>query len=51
MQARLSIDQGGVDLGLKDVAARSDGVKLENGRFYRDLENKLPPRGLAASAE
>jgi len=31
----------GMDLGLKDVAATSDGEKLENARFYRDLENKL----------
>jgi IS605 OrfB family transposase len=31
----------GIDLGLKDVAACSDGVTLENGRFYRDLEAKL----------
>lgn len=31
----------GIDLGLKDVATCSDGVKLENGRFYRDLEDKL----------
>ena len=31
----------GIDLGLKDVATCSDGVKLENGRFYRDMEDKL----------
>ena len=31
----------GIDLGLKDVATCSDGVTLENGRFYRDLEDKL----------
>ncbi|MFD1693426.1 RNA-guided endonuclease InsQ/TnpB family protein [Azotobacter chroococcum] len=31
----------GIDLGLKDVATCSDGTKLENGRFYRDLEAKL----------
>lgn len=31
----------GVDLGLKDVAACSDGQKLENGHFYRNLEGKL----------
>jgi len=31
----------GIDLGLKDVATCSDGVKLENGRFYRGLEDKL----------
>ncbi|WP_232090491.1 RNA-guided endonuclease InsQ/TnpB family protein [Billgrantia diversa] len=33
--------QVGIDLGLKDVATCSDGVKLENGRFYRDLADKL----------
>ncbi len=31
----------GIDLGLKDVAICSNGEKLENGRFYRSLENKL----------
>lgn len=31
----------GIDLGLKDVATCSDGAKMENGRFYRDLEDKL----------
>lgn len=31
----------GVDLGLKDVATCSDGTRLENARFYRDLEAKL----------
>src|SRR5699024_7095464 len=31
----------GIDLGLKDVATCSDGQKLVNGRFYRDMENKL----------
>ena len=31
----------GIDLGLKDVATCSDGVKLENGRFYRQMEDKL----------
>jgi putative transposase len=31
----------GIDLGLKDVATCSDGTRLENGRFYRDLEPKL----------
>ena len=38
-----SLGQGavGIDLGLKDVATCSDGTKLENGRFYRDLEAKL----------
>ncbi|TKD34425.1 RNA-guided endonuclease InsQ/TnpB family protein [Azotobacter chroococcum] len=38
-----SLGQGavGTDLGLKDVATCSDGTKLENGRFYRDLEAKL----------
>ncbi len=38
-----SVGQGavGIDLGLKDVATCSDGVKLESGRFYRGLEDKL----------
>lgn len=31
----------GIDLGLKTTATCSDGAKLESGRFYRDLENKL----------
>lgn len=31
----------GLDLGLKDVATCSDGSRLENGRFYRDLEPAL----------
>lgn len=31
----------GIDLGLKDVAACSDGEMLENSRFYRDQEDKL----------
>ena len=31
----------GIDLGLKDVATCSDGVKLENSRFYRRMEDKL----------
>ncbi|TWH76710.1 IS605 OrfB family transposase [Azomonas agilis] len=34
-------DKIGIDLGLKDIATCSDGVKLEAGRFYRDLEPKL----------
>ena len=31
----------GVDLGLKDVATCSDGMKLINRRFYRDMEDNL----------
>lgn len=31
----------GIDLGLKDVATCSNGERLENGRFYHDLEAKL----------
>ena len=31
----------GVDLGLKDFLATSDGVKVEAQRFYRDMEAKL----------
>ena len=34
-------DSIGIDLGLKDTATCSDGIKLEAGRFYRDLEPKL----------
>lgn len=33
--------QVGIDLGLKDTAVCSDGTRLEAGRFYRDLEEKL----------
>jgi putative transposase len=31
----------GLDLGLTDTAATSDGEKLEAGRFYRDIEQKI----------
>lgn len=31
----------GIDLGLKDTAATSDGEKLEAGQFYRGLEQKI----------
>jgi putative transposase len=31
----------GIDLGLKDTVATSDGQKLEAGHFYRDLECKI----------
>jgi transposase len=34
-------DKIGIDLGLKDTATCSDGTKLEAGRFYRDMEDKL----------
>jgi IS605 OrfB family transposase len=34
-------DEIGVDLGLKDTATCSDGDKLEAGRFYHNLEDKL----------
>jgi IS605 OrfB family transposase len=34
-------DAIGIDLGLKTTATCSDGVKLESGRFYRDLEKSL----------
>lgn len=36
----------GLDLGLKDTVATSDGEKLEAGRFYRDIEQKIA-RGTA----
>ncbi|KEX94905.1 transposase, partial [Pseudomonas putida] len=43
LETQLSTGQGavGIDLGLKDVATCSDGQRLENGRFYHDLEPKL----------
>jgi putative transposase len=31
----------GLDLGLKDTVATSDGEKLEAGRFYRNIEQKI----------
>jgi len=31
----------GIDLGLKDFAALSDGTTLENPRWFRSLENRL----------
>ena len=31
----------GIDLGLKDIAATSDGDKLQAGRFYRNIEQKI----------
>jgi IS605 OrfB family transposase len=34
-------DEAGLDLGLKDTVATSDGEKLEAGRFYRDIERKI----------
>ena len=34
-------DSIGIDLGLTDTATCSDGTKLEAGRFYRGLEEKL----------
>ena len=38
---RQQCDAVGIDLGLSDVATCSDGTRLENGRFYRDLEPAL----------
>ncbi|MGP5191491.1 MULTISPECIES: hypothetical protein, partial [Halomonadaceae] len=40
VEVKPSTGQGavGIDLGLKDVATCSDGSKMEEGRFYRDLE-------------
>ena len=34
-------DEVGLDLGLKDTVATSDGEKLAAGRFYRDIERKI----------
>jgi putative transposase len=31
----------GIDLGLKDIAATSDGDKLQAGHFYRNIEKKI----------
>ena len=31
----------GLDLGLKDTVATSDGEKLEAGHFYRSIEQKI----------
>jgi transposase len=31
----------GIDLGLKDIAATSDGAKLQAGHFYRNIEQKI----------
>jgi putative transposase len=31
----------GLDLGLKNTVATSDGEKLEAGRFYRDIEQRI----------
>jgi IS605 OrfB family transposase len=31
----------GLDLGLKDTVATSDGAKLQSGRFYRSIEQKI----------
>ena len=31
----------GIDLGLKDVAVTSEGERLQCGRFYRDLEQRI----------
>jgi putative transposase len=31
----------GIDLGLKDIAAASDGEKLQAGHFYRNIEHKI----------
>jgi putative transposase len=34
-------DEVGLDLGLKDTVATSDGEKLEAGQFYRSIEQKI----------
>ena len=34
-------EEVGLDLGLKDTVATSDGEKLEAGRFYRNIERKI----------
>lgn len=40
--------QVGIDLGLKDTATYSNGLKLESKQFYRELESKL---GIAQRAK
>ena len=37
----LATGEVGIDLGLKDVATCSNGLKLESKQFYRELEPKL----------
>jgi putative transposase len=40
-------EEVGLDLGLRDTVATSDGEKLEAGRFYRDIERKIAQAGEA----
>ena len=40
-QASLFDESVGIDLGLKDFAATSDGAIIEAQRFFRELEHKL----------
>jgi putative transposase len=35
------LEKVGVDLGLKDVAATSDGMRCEKGLFFRGIEKKI----------
>jgi putative transposase len=39
--SRARDDAVGLDLGLKDTVATSDGQKLEAGQFYRQIEQKI----------
>jgi IS605 OrfB family transposase len=39
--SRASDEVVGLDLGLKDTVATSDGEKLEAGQFYRQIEQKI----------
>jgi putative transposase len=39
--SRAASEAVGLDLGLKDTVATSDGLKLEAGRFYRQIEQKI----------
>jgi putative transposase len=41
MQTNAPREAVGIDLGLKETAATSDGDRLEAGRFYRRLEPKI----------
>jgi putative transposase len=40
-QAPAPKESVGIDLGVKDVAVTSDGGRLEAGRFYRDVQDRL----------
>ena len=41
IQAEAPKEDVGLDLGLKDTVATSDGEKLEAGHFYRNIEHRI----------